>query len=44
MVLAADSGVAAEHAAHHNWIDANELLTVASEMASEQAEEALDTD
>ena len=44
MVLAADSGVAAEHAAHHNFIDANELLAVASEMAAEQEKELLDTD
>ncbi|KAA3659306.1 MAG: DUF2183 domain-containing protein [Chloroflexi bacterium] len=36
MILAADSATAAEHAAHHNFIDAGQLLAIATEMVSDQ--------
>ena len=42
MILTADSAAAAEHAAQHNFIDASQLLAIATDMVSEQEQEILD--
>ncbi len=41
MILTADSAAAAEHAAQHNFIDASQLLAIATNMVSEQEQEEL---